>query len=136
MSAGSRLVAAFVAALALAALPSGCGDSSPGGGEPTPRPLGEAADLPGAVPSPREQAQTIAGNPRLLLFDLQTALEGMRETRGAYPTTDEFQATDSWALQRAALDAAFESWSYESDGVTFRLSGRAGGRDLGIRSPE
>ena len=129
-------VRALVGALALAALPVGCGDSPPASDEPAPRPLGEAADLPGAVPSAREQAQTIAGNPRLLLFDLQTALEGVRETRGVYPTTDEFQATESWALQRAALDAAFESWSYESDGGTYRLSGQAGGRGFEIGSPE
>jgi hypothetical protein len=123
--------------LALVALALGCGDSRSGSEEPAPRPFGEAADLPGAaVPSAQEQARTIAGNPRLLLFDLQTALEGVYQTRGAYPTSDEFRATESWALQRDALDAAFNSWIYESDGVTYRLSGEAGGREFGIRSPE
>ena len=123
-------------ALALAAF-GGCSDSRSGTEEPVPRPFGETADLPGAaVPSAQDQARAIAGNPRLLLFDLQTALEGVRETRGAYPTSDEFQATESWALQRAALDAAFESWSYESDGGTYRMAGMSGGREIAIRSPE
>ena len=126
-----------LATLALAALALGCGESRSGSEEPTPRSLGDAADLPGAaVPSTQEQARAIAGNPRLLLFDLQTALEGVFQTRGAYPASDEFQATESWALQRDALDAAFDSWSYESDGQTYELSGEAGGRELGIRSPE
>jgi hypothetical protein len=133
-----RPFVALVAAVAIAAAPaiSGCGDSG-SRFDPAPRPLGEAADLPGAtVSTPREQAQAIAGNPRLLLFDLQTALESIRETRGAYPSQDEFRATDSWALQRAALDAAFDAWTYESDGTTYRLTGEAAGREFGIRSPE
>jgi hypothetical protein len=114
----------------------GCGDGGRDA-EPAPRPLGEAGDLPGAtVPAPREQAQAIAGNPRLLLFDLQTALEGVRETRGTYPSEDEFRATESWALQRAALDAAFDAWTYESDGAVYRLTAEAAGREFGIRSPE
>ncbi|HET9334170.1 MAG TPA: hypothetical protein VFQ21_11385 [Gemmatimonadota bacterium] len=123
--------------LALAALALECGESRSGSEEPAPRPLGEAADLSGAgVPSAQEQARAIAGNPRLLLFDLQTALEGVFQTRGAYPTSDEFQATESWGLQRDALDAAFDSWSYESDGQTYELDGEAGGREFGIRSPQ
>lgn len=129
---------AIVAAVAIAAASpiSGCGDSS-SRSDPEPRPLGEAADLPGAtVATPRDQAEAIAGNPRLLLFDLQTALESIRETRGVYPSEDEFGATDSWALQRAALDAAFDAWTYESDGATYRLTGTASGREFGIRSPE
>lgn len=119
---------------ALALLAAACG--GPGDADsPAPRPLGEAGDLPGAVAPPEEQARAIADNPRLLLFDLQTALESVRETRGSYPTEDEFGATESWALQRAALDAAFDSWTYESDGATYRLNGMAGGRELGIESP-
>ena len=125
-----------IVAAALAIL--GCGDSRPGSeSEPVPRPLGEARDMPGAtVASPEEQARVIAGNPRLLLFDLQTALEGVAQTRGTYPSTDEFGATESWALQRAALDAAFDSWTYESDRQTYRLTGESGGREFGITSPE
>ena len=84
---------------------------------------------------PQEQARAIADNPRLLLFDLQTALESVRETRGSYPTEDEFVATESWALQRAALNAAFDSWTYESDGATYRLTGVSAGRELAIESP-
>ena len=70
-----RRGAAPVAALALIAA---CGGSD----EPAPRPLGEATDLPGAVAPPEEQARVMGTNPRLLLFDLQTALESVRETRG------------------------------------------------------
>jgi hypothetical protein len=137
--AASRLpLAAAILAIAAAAASAGCGDARSGPeADPAPRPFGEAGDLPGAIaPSPREQAQSIAGNPRLLLFDLQTALESVRETRGAYPSQDEFGATDSWALQRAALDAAFDAWSYESDGATYRLTGEAEGREFGIHSPQ
>lgn len=102
---------------------------------PAPRPLGEAGDLPGAVAPPREQARAMGTNPRLLLFDLQTALESVRETRGSYPTEDEFGATDSWALQRDALDEGFDSWTYESDGASYRLTGVSAGRELAIESP-
>ena len=134
--AGSRSGCALVT-LTVAALALGCGESRSGSEEPTPRPFGEAADLPGAaVPSTQEQARAIAGNTRLLLFDLQTALEGVFQTRGAYPTSDEFQATESWSLQRGALNAAFDSWTYESDGQTYELDGEAGGREFGIRSPQ
>jgi hypothetical protein len=135
--AASRLPFALAATLAVAAI-AGCGDARSGPeADPAPRPFGQASDLPGTTaPSPREQAQSIAGNPRLLLFDLQTALESVRETRGAYPSQDEFGATDSWALQRAALDAAFDDWSYESDGATYRLTGEAEGREFGIHSPQ
>lgn len=137
MPAASRLPLVGAAILAVAVI-AGCGDDRSGpGADPAPRPFGEAGDLPGTTaPSPRQQAQAIAGNPRLLLFDLQTALESVRETRGAYPSQDEFGATDSWALQRAALDAAFDAWSYESDGVTYRLMGEAEGREFGIHSPQ
>ena len=117
--------------LAALALIAACG----GQDEPAPRPLGEATDLPEAVAPPQEQARALSTNPRLLLFDLQTALEGVRETRGSYPTEDEFGATDSWALQRAALDEAFDSWSYESDGGTYRLTGVSAGREIAIESP-
>lgn len=126
-----------LAAIAMMVAGLGCGDSRSGSEEPAPRPFGAVVDTPGvAVPTAQDQARAIAGNPRLLLFDLQTALEGVRETRGTYPTSDEFQATESWALQRAALDAAFETWSYDSDGGTYRLAGTSGGREFSIRSPE
>lgn len=121
-------------ALALALMALACGDGATDG-QPEPRPLaGTAASTAESPPTPGEQAQAIAGNPRLLLYDLQTALEGVNETRGSYPTVDEFQATDTWALQRAALDAAFDAWSYESDGRTYSLSGEAGGRTFKIHS--
>jgi hypothetical protein len=110
-----------------------CGGAEDSG--PAPRPLGETADQPGAVAPPQEQARTLGANPRLLLFDLQTALESVRETRGSYPTEDEFGATDSWALQRDALNEGFDSWTYQSDGATYRLTGVSAGRELAIESP-
>ena len=63
-----------------------------------------------------------------LLFDLQNALEAVRQFNGAYPTTVEFQLEECWDLQREALEAAFSSWDYQSDGTTYRLSGEAAGR--------
>ena len=126
---------ARIAGVVAVALAAACGDSGGSGAGSAPRPLGEATDAPGAVAPPQEQARAIADNPRLLLFDLQTALESIRETRGSYPTEDEFVATESWALQRAALDAAFDTWTYESDGATYRLAGVSAGRELVIESP-
>ena len=127
------IVAACVAFVCLAVA---CGGSEPER-EPVPQPIGAAADLPGATaPSPEQQAQALASNPRLLLFDIQTALEGVLQTRGSYPTEDEFRATESWGLQRAALDAAFDSWTYESDGQSYRLTGESGGRGFSISSTE
>ena len=124
-----RLLAAALAGAVLA----GCGEESRDAG-PAPRPLpGSVATE--AAPSAGEQARAIAANPRLLLFDLQTALQGVQETRGSYPTVDEFRAAESWELQRAALDAAFDEWTYESDGATYSLSGEAGGRTFDIHSP-
>lgn len=93
------------------------------------------APAAGAVPTPEEQALAIAADPRLLLFDIQTALEGVREAQGAYPTTVEFQVEDRFELQRAALGAAFSSWQYVSDGATYQLTAEADGRQLGIASP-
>src|SRR6187402_445166 len=69
--------------VALALTVAACGEA---GEEPSPRPLGEATDLPGSVAPPEEQARVMATNPRLLLFDVQTALESVRETRGSYPS--------------------------------------------------
>ena len=130
---GRRWPLALIAVITLTT--AFCGDSG-GSSDPAPRPLGESSDLPGTTIAPaQEQARAIATNPRLLLFDLQTAFESVRETRGSYPSEDEFGATDSWALQRAALDAAFDSWDYESDGQTYRLTGVSAGRELGIESP-
>lgn len=124
----------LIAGFALTA--SACGDRDGPRSEPAPRPLGEATELPGAaVAPPQEQAREIATNPRLLLFDLQTALESVRETRGSYPTVDEFGATESWALQREALSEAFDTWSYESDGRTYRLTGYSGDRQIAVESP-
>lgn len=106
------------------------------GDEPAPpRPL--PADSPPEeteVPSAEEQAERIARNPQLLLFDLQTALESAESARGAYPTTAEFEADERWQLHRAALTAAFTEWSYESDGTTYRVEGTRGERRLSVES--
>lgn len=123
-----RLCAVALAGAIIAA----CGQGSRDAG-PAPRPLSGSAATE-AAPSAGEQARTIAANPRLLLFDLQTALQGVEGTRGSYPTVDEFRAAESWELQRAALDAAFSEWTYESDGATYSLSGEAGGRTFEIHS--
>ena len=88
------------------------------------------------APSAEEQARAIAADPRLLLFDLQTALEGVHETRGTYPTSSELRLEEQWSLQRAALDAAFSEWDYQSDGASYRLSGESGGKRFEITSPE
>lgn len=85
--------------------------------------------------TPEEQARAIAGDPRLLLFDVQTALEAVRETSGGYPTSSEFGLEERWSLQRAALDAGFSSWEYRSDGTTYRLTGESGGKRFEIASP-
>jgi len=102
----------------------------------------EAEQTPAPVPpdtaaplTPEEQARAIAGDPRMLLFDLETALEGVRESSGSYPTTAEFQLDDRWEFQRAALHAAFSSWEYASDGSSYRLSGSVEGRRFDIASP-
>ena len=124
-------VVALTVSLGVAA----CGESGESESEPRPRPLGEATELPGEVAPPQEQARAIATNPRLLLFDLQTALESVRETRGSYPTVQEFGATEAWALQREALAEAFDTWSYESDGRTYRLTGYSADREIAIESP-
>lgn len=112
--------------LALAAL-TGCSGTESERAEP--------AGAPSANASPAEQARAIAGDPRMLLFDLQTALEGAREARGGYPSSSEFRLEDRWSLQRAALDAAFTTWSYESDGASYRLAGETGDKRLEIRGP-
>lgn len=89
----------------------------------------------GHLSTPEEQARAIAADPRMLLFDMQTALEAARETSGGYPTSSELRLDDRWSIQRAALDAAFSSWEYRSDGTTYRLTGEGGGRRYEIASP-
>ena len=107
----------------------GCGDR-----ETSQEDAAVAADT-GRTLTPEEQARAIAGDPRMLLFDLQTALEAVHQANGVYPTTVEFQLEDRWEFQRAALGAAFSSWEYASDGTTYRLAGEAEGLRLEIASP-
>lgn len=114
--------------LLLTAAAAGCG----GGEEATPPAQPQAADT---VASPRDQAIAAARDPRLLLFDVQTALEAVRQEGSPYPTTVEFRTEDRWQIFRAALDVAFSAWEYTSDGSTYQLTGEAGGRRLAIASP-
>jgi hypothetical protein len=103
-----------------------------GGGEETPPAPAPAADT---VASPQDQAVAAARDPRLLLFDVQTALEAARQEGSPYPTTVEFRADDRWQIFRAALDTAFSEWEYTSDGSAYQLTGEAEGRRLAIASP-
>jgi hypothetical protein len=109
--------------------PFGCADRE------TSQEEAAAPAVAGRTLSPEEQARAIAGDPRMLLFDLQTALEAVHQANGAYPTTVEFQLEDRWEFQRAALGAAFSSWEYASNGTTYRLAGEADGRRFEIASP-
>jgi len=129
-------------------LVAGCGGND--APEP-PRPL-EAADpagggalgtdaaldsaLAGEEMSTEDLIERMAESPRFLLFDLQTALESSRAGRESYPTEAEFQADDRWLIHRAALDVAFDTWSYESDGSRYRVEGSLEDRTLSIASPE
>lgn len=120
---------ALVGAILLAAL-AACGGERPEleGGE-----AGRAAS-PG--PERDEPSSGIARkDPRLLLYDVQTALESARTTDGEYPTYGEFTLEDRWSLLDAALDEAFEEWSYSSDGESYRLVAERGGTRFEIQSP-
>jgi hypothetical protein len=102
----------------------GCGDY----GEPeAPAPQGS-----------REEADVIAGtsDPLMALFDLQTVLEATRAATDSYPTTGEFTYGETWRVQRAVLDRAFEEWSYSSHGFDYRLTGTAGGQRFEVASPD
>lgn len=92
--------------------------------------------LAGEEVTTEDLIERMAESPRFLLFDLQTALESSRAGRESYPTEAEFQADDRWLIHRAALDAAFETWSYESDGSRYRVEGSLGDRTLSITSQE
>lgn len=120
---------ALVAAIVLAALVA-CGGERPelDGGE-----AGRAAS------SGSESDEPTSGiarkDPRLLLYDVQTALESARTTDGEYPTNGEFSLEDRWRLLDAALDEAFEEWSYSSDGESYRLVAERDGKRFEIHSP-
>jgi hypothetical protein len=46
------------------------------------------------------------------------------------------RATELRDVQRAALDAAFFEWDYQSDGASYRLAGESGGKRFEIKSPQ
>lgn len=123
---------AVPAALALA-LAVGCGGGN--GPDPgAPRPLGTGA--PGAEePAAAPETAEAPTDPRLLLFDIQTALEAARATEGAYPVPAAFEVEEKWRVQRRRLDAAFDGWDYVSDGRTFRLRGTIGERAWSVSGP-
>ncbi len=74
-------------------------------------------------------------DPRLVLFDVQTRLEGAHAGTGAYPTVGEFTLADEWGLQRELLDAAFDEWRYSREGEGYRLAGSTEGKQYDVTSP-
>ncbi len=129
---------AATALLAIALL-SACGERE--SADPAPRPLGEGP--PGetrtdpAVPpaEPADAAAEAPADPRMLLFDVQTALESARPTQDGYPVADAFMHEERWRLHRQRLDDAFDEWTYESDGESFQLRGVIGGRAYDVSGP-
>lgn len=77
-----------------------------------------------------------ASDPRMALFDLQTVLEATRAADDSYPTTGEFSYEETWRLQRAVLERAFDEWSYSSQGSQYRLTGTVGGQRFEVSSPD
>ncbi|MFN2382782.1 MAG: hypothetical protein ABR559_00805, partial [Gemmatimonadota bacterium] len=97
----------FVSGLAIglaAGLAIGCGDP-PADSRPAPDANpGVGFGAPGGIPSTAAPGAAASAqrstDPRLLLFDLQTALEAAHAAAGSYPTTDAFQLEPAWQLQR------------------------------------
>lgn len=115
-----------VAALALAAALAACG-----GGGPAPGGAGDrAADSAGAG-APGAGAYVLR-DPRLVLFDVQTALDADVQTSGSYPSTSDFRLADKWRVQRETLDRQFDDWSYTRTDGGYRLEARRGGKAFSI----
>lgn len=120
------------------ALACGGNDSADPGPAPGASP-GIGSGAPGGIPSTPAPGAAASGplstDPRLLLFELQSALEAAHAAAGSYPTTDVFQLESAWQLERDALGAAFaDGWSYASDGATYQLEGSQSGRRFGVAS--
>lgn len=122
------------------ALLAACGERE--STDPAPRPLGEGP--PGetrtdpATPSagaPAESPAEAPADPRLVLFDVETALESARPTQDGYPVTDAFRYEERWRVHRQRLDAAFDGWDYYSDGESFQLRGVIGERAYHVSGP-
>lgn len=129
----------FPIALLAVALILACGGGDPDSREPAPLDLrDQAADeplLPGQAATPAEEPAPVASDPRLVLFDVRTALEAVRPTQDGYPVTDAFRHEERWRVQRERLDAAFDDWDYTSDGEAFRLRGVIGDRAWDVTGP-
>ncbi|MDX1661730.1 MAG: hypothetical protein R3326_08070 [Gemmatimonadota bacterium] len=135
----SNLARRFAPLVALSVLVS-CGGEGGGDAEPAPRPLSETGADAGDRPAlPGETAGDPAGqapaDPRLVLFDVKTALESARPTQGGYPVTDAFRYEQKWRIHRERLETAFDGWEYRSDGESFHLRGFIGERAYEVRGP-
>lgn len=128
-----------VALLAIALL-AACGERE--SADPAPRPLGEGppgeARTDPAVPpggAPAEAPAEAPADPRLVLFDVETALESARPTQDGYPAADAFLHEERWRVHRQRLDSAFDEWEYQSDGESYRLRGDIGERAYDVSGP-
>lgn len=128
-----------IALLAIALL-TACGERE--SADPAPRPLGEGPPgetrtdpaAPSADPAADAPAEAPA-DPRLVLFDVETALESVRPTQDGYPVTDAFRYEERWRVHRQRLEAAFDGWDYHSDGESFQLRGVIGERAYHVSGP-
>lgn len=125
-----------IALLAIALL-AACGERE--SADPAPRPLGEGppgeARSDPAAPSAEDAPAQAPADPRMVLFDVETALESSRPTQDGYPVADAFLHEERWRVHRQRLDAAFDEWTYESDGESFRLRGVIGARAYDVSGP-
>lgn len=101
----------------------------------SPRATEEGARAPEREPTDESTVEIQSADPRLVLFDVKTALESARPTQGGYPVPDEFRYEDRWRVHRERLDAAFDGWDYQSDGDSFRLRGFIGENAYHVRGP-
>lgn len=132
---GSSRFLRLASRAAVLAILAGCGGDPPD--REAPRPIGsgapeglgaETAEAPGP-------AADVPADPRMVLFDVQTALEAGRAAQGTYPVPDAFRYEERWRVQRQRLDAVFDGWDYTSDGETFRLRGTIDERAWDVSVP-
>lgn len=123
----------FATAAVAVALLAGCGEEP----EPAPRPMDASGSgaAAGSGSEPAPPSPGVPSDPRLVLFDVQTALQTVRPTQGEYPSVEAFRAGDVWRIQRERLDAVFDEWSYQSDGGSYRLRGVVGDRAYEVSGP-
>lgn len=133
-----RLPVAFLALVSFVA----CGGGEPDTREPAPRaldgaPSGRAEEplLPGQTATAEEPAVAVPPDPRLVLFDVKTALEAVRPTQDGYPVPEAFRYEERWRIHRQRLDVTFDGWDYASDGQSFTLRGVIGERGYHVSGP-